>query len=67
MRRSQNRHSTEGHLLTAAMGHKHKVPSLTEALYTSMYSVMVNGLHGGLLSDLFAAVVGPREAQIHDK
>lgn len=56
--KNQNRHSTGGHLLTAAMGHNQKGLSLTEALYTSMYSVMVNSFHNGLLSLLFAALVG---------
>ena len=58
MRKNQNGHSTEGHLLTAAMGHKQIGLSLTEALYTSMYSVMANGFHEGLLSVLFSDLVG---------
>lgn len=61
MRKDQNGHSTEGHLLTAAMGHKQIGLSLTEALYTSMYSVMVNGFHDGLLSVLFSDLVGTQE------
>lgn len=58
MRKNQNRHSTESHLLTAAMGHQQIGLSLPEALYTSMYSVMGNGFHNGVLSVLFSDLVG---------